>query len=73
MKKTTRNKISIKNVDSEIVREKKITQGIRAFQQRPSAQMFSTESIYSIGAREIHELFSRFTADIIKLDVKFTR
>ncbi|PWT96778.1 MAG: hypothetical protein C5B52_15140 [Bacteroidetes bacterium] len=50
----------------------KISRGIRSFVQKPSTHYFSSGAI-SKGVREVHELFSQFTADIIKLDVRFTR
>lgn len=65
------------NIDTQTTSNKKPVsrvslRGIQPFSQKPSSGHFSTSATGS-GSIAATELFSRFTADIIKKDVPFTR
>ena len=69
MKKKITNKAS--NFKSVI--RKVIDAQTRPFRQTPSKNQFSPEKTENSGEVEVSDLFSHFTADIIKKDVVFTR
>jgi hypothetical protein len=67
-----KNKLIKKIFEAPITYTKKLRDDIIPFTQKPSANRFSTPDEGDTRL-EASELFSRFTADIIRKDVLFTR